>query len=117
MRNSIRQWSANANHAPEEAADAIDRLSLPYRRQDASAVLDADGEPVLVPPEAITIDMITRAVEGTEIAAWIIHCRNRCISAPPGKMRLQALETWSAHVQSLIWGNATDKVSCIHGQR
>ena len=42
-------------------------------------MLDADGEPVLVPPEAITIDMITRAVEGTETAAWIIDRRNRRI--------------------------------------
>ena len=48
----------NANHAPEEAelADAIDRLSKPFRRQDGSTTLDADGEPVLVPPEAIRPD-------------------------------------------------------------
>src|SRR5215469_2128018 len=68
----------NANHAPEEAelADAIDRLSQPYRRQDGSAVLGADGEPVLVPPEAITIDMIVKAVEATETAIWIADRRN-----------------------------------------
>jgi hypothetical protein len=34
---------------------------------------------VLVPPEAITIDMITKAVEGTETAAWIIDRKNRRI--------------------------------------
>jgi hypothetical protein len=70
----------NANHAPEEAelADAIDRLSQPYRRQDGSAVLAADGEPVLVPPEAITIDMIANVVEG-ETAAWIGDRKNRRI--------------------------------------
>jgi hypothetical protein len=63
----------------EELADAIDRLSEPFRRQDGNTALDADGEPVLVPPEAITIDMITKAVEGTETAAWIIDRRNRRI--------------------------------------
>jgi hypothetical protein len=70
----------NANHAPEEAelADAIDRLSQQYRRQDGSAVLDADGEPVLVPPEAITIDMIAKVVEG-ETATWIGDRKNRRI--------------------------------------
>ena len=31
------------------------------------------------PPEAITIDMIVKAVEGTETAAWIIDRRNRRI--------------------------------------
>jgi hypothetical protein len=70
----------NANHAPEEAelADAIDRLSQPYRHQDGSNVLGADGEPVLVPPEAITIDMIAKVVEG-ETATWISDRKNRRI--------------------------------------
>jgi len=70
----------NANHAPEEAelADAIDRLSKPFRRQDGSTTLDADGEPVLVPPEAITIDLIVKVVEG-ETADWISDRRNRRI--------------------------------------
>lgn len=71
----------NANHAPEEAelADAIDRLSKQHQRQDGSAVFDADGEPVLVPPEAITIDMIAEAVKGTETEIWIKDRRNRRI--------------------------------------
>ena len=72
----------NANHAPEEAelADAIDRLSEPFRRQDGSIDLDADGEPVLVPPEAITIDRIAEVVKDTpETEIWIKDRRNRRI--------------------------------------
>jgi hypothetical protein len=34
---------------------------------------------VLVPPEAITIDIITKAVEGTETAVWIADRKNRRI--------------------------------------
>jgi hypothetical protein len=41
--------------------------------------LDTDGEPILVPPEVITIDMIVKAVDGTETAAWIIDRKNRRI--------------------------------------
>ena len=73
----------NANHAPEEAelADAIDRLSKPYVRQsDGGIALDANGDPVLEPPEAITIDMIAEVVKDTpETEIWIKDRRNRRI--------------------------------------
>ena len=65
----------NANHAPEEAelADVIDDLSKPYGT-------DANGDPTLEPPHAITIEMLKEAAGfGTETHDWISDRKNRRI--------------------------------------
>jgi hypothetical protein len=69
----------NANHAPEEAelADIIDRLSKPHTKLSGEAVTTEDGMPVLVPPEVITLDMIEKEAENTEIGFWIKDRKNR----------------------------------------
>jgi len=70
----------NANHAPEEAelADTIDRLSDKHERQDGSLSVDANGDPVLVPPHAITIEILKEAAGyGSETALWLNDRKNR----------------------------------------
>lgn len=65
----------NTNHAPEEAelADVIDSLSKPCGT-------DANGDPILEPPHAITIEMLKEAAGlGTETHDWISDRKNRRI--------------------------------------
>ena len=72
----------NANHAPEEAeiADVIDGLSKPWKRQDGTTGTDANGDPILQPPSAITIEMLKEAAGfGTEAYDWISDRKNRRI--------------------------------------
>lgn len=62
----------NANHAPEEAelADVIDDLSEPWKDTAGNIKLDLNGDPILMPPEAITLEMLAKAA-GAETATWI----------------------------------------------
>ena len=72
----------NANHAPEEAelADVIDGLSKPWTRNDGTTGADANGDPILEPPQAITIEMLKEAAGfGTETGGWISDRKNRRI--------------------------------------
>src|SRR6516164_8070804 len=71
----------NANHAPEEAelADVIDGLSKPWTLNGTTGT-DANGDLILEPPQAITIEMLKEAAGfGTETADWISDRKNRRI--------------------------------------
>jgi hypothetical protein len=63
----------NANRSPEDAelADAIDRLG----KEDPSKTTE-DGEPVIIRPDVVTIDMVAAAADA-ETALWVRDRKNR----------------------------------------
>jgi hypothetical protein len=70
----------NASRAPEdgELADAIDHLSTAARDKSGKAILDDYGEPIMVRPEVVTIDMIA-SIADAETVLWIRDRKNRRI--------------------------------------